>query len=228
MTPPEKQRTQGEPVIRVLIADDHPIVRQGIVTVISRERDIEFVGEASNGREAVEMTESLQPDIVLMDLEMPEMKGHEAIAQIGAGTSGASVIILTTFDTDQHIFDGLEAGARGYLLKDSPPADLINAIRAVYRGESMIEPRVAGRLLDQFTRSARARGDDTFHESLSNRETEVVRLMASGATNKEIAAQLNIGESTVKTHVIHLFNKLGVKDRTGAVMAAARRGIVEI
>ncbi len=225
MTP---ERKEDKKVIRVLIADDHPIVRQGIVTVVSRERDIEVVGEASNGREAVEMTASLEPDIVLMDLEMPEMKGHEAITRIGAESPGSSVIILTTFDTDQHIFDGLEAGARGYLLKDSPPTDVISAIRTVYRGDSMIEPRVAGRLLHQVTRAARARGEEPFQDSLSARETEVVRLMASGATNKEIAAQLNIGESTVKTHVIHLFNKLGVKDRTGAVMAAARRGIVEI
>ncbi len=225
MTSPNEKK---KPVIRVLIADDHPIVRQGIVTVISRERDIEVVGEASNGRDAVDMTASLEPDIVLMDLEMPEMKGHEAIAQIGVDTPSASVIILTTFDTDQHIFDGLEAGARGYLLKDSPPTDVISAIRSVYRGDSMIEPRVAGRLLHQFTRATRARGEEPFQDSLSARETEVVRLMASGATNKEIAAQLNIGESTVKTHVIHLFNKLGVKDRTGAVMAAARRGIVEV
>ena len=219
------QRKDGETAIRVLIADDHPIVRQGIVTVVSRERDIEVVGEASNGREAVEMTASLQPDIVLMDLEMPEMKGHEAIARIGVNTPNCSVIILTTFDTDQHIFEGLEAGARGYLLKDSPPAEVISAIRTVYRGESMIEPRVAGRLLDQFSRT---RGEEKVPDTLSTRETQVVRLMASGATNKEIAAQLNIGESTVKTHVIHLFNKLGVKDRTGAVMAAARRGIVEV
>ena len=225
MTPPDKENKEKRAVIRVLIADDHPIVRQGIVTVVSREQGIEVVGEASNGREAVEMTASLEPDIVLMDLEMPEMKGHEAIAQIRANTPGASVIILTTFDTDQHIFDGLEAGARGYLLKDSPPADLITAIRTVYRGESMIGPRVAGRLLDQLTR---ARSEDTYQASLSTRETEVVRLMSSGATNKEIAAQLHIGESTVKTHVIHLFNKLGVKDRTGAVMAAVRRGIIKV
>ncbi len=222
MTTPEKENKE---VIRVLIADDHPIVRQGIVTVVSRERGIEVVGEAANGQEAVDMTASLEPDIVLMDLEMPEMKGVEAISRIEADTPGTSVIILTTFDTDQHIFDGLEAGARGYLLKDSPPADLISAIRTVYRGESMIEPRVAGRLLDQFTR---ARSEDTYQDALSDRETEVVRLIATGATNKEIAAQLHIGESTVKTHIIHLFNKLGVKDRTGAVMAAARRGIVEV
>ena len=222
MTTPEKENKE---VIRVLIADDHPIVRQGIVTVVSRERGIEVVGEAANGQEAVDMTASLEPDIVLMDLEMPEMKGVEAISRIEADTPGTSVIILTTFDTDQHIFDGLEAGARGYLLKDSPPADLISAIRTVYRGESMIEPRVAGRLLDQFTR---VRSEDTYQDALSARETEVVRLIATGATNKEIAAQLHIGESTVKTHIIHLFNKLGVKDRTGAVMAAARRGIVEV
>ena len=212
-------------VIRVLIADDHPIVRQGIVAVVDRERDIEVVGEASNGHEAVEMTASLEPDIVLMDMKMPEMDGVEATAHITNTAPNAAVIILTTFDTDDYIFRGLKAGARGYLLKDSPPSELIGAIRTVHSGESMIEPRVAGRLLDQFTRSS---SEDASQDSLSPRETEVVRLMASGATNKEIAARLNIGESTVKTHIVHLFTKLGVNDRTGAVMAAARRGIVEV
>ncbi len=212
-------------VIRVLIADDHPIVRQGIVTVVSRERGIEVVGEASNGHEAVEMTASLEPDIVLMDMKMPEMDGVEATARITDTAPNAAVIILTTFDTDDYIFRGLKAGARGYLLKDSPPSELIGAIRTVHSGESMIEPRVAGRLLDQFIRSS---SEDASQDSLSPRETEVVRLMASGATNKEIAARLNIGESTVKTHIVHLFTKLGVNDRTGAVMAAARRGIVEV
>ncbi len=155
-------------VIRVLIADDHPIVRQGIVAVVDRERDIEVVGEASNGHEAVEMAASLEPDIVLMDMKMPGMDGVEATARITNTAPNAAVIILTTFDTDDYIFRGLEAGARGYLLKDSPPSELIGAIRTVHSGESMIEPRVAGRLLDQFTRS---RSEDASQDSLSPRET---------------------------------------------------------
>ena len=212
-------------MIRVLIADDHPLVRQGIATVVAKELDIEVVGEASNGVEAVNMARSMNPDIVLMDLQMPVMDGVEAIGLLKTDVPKCSVIILTTFDTDDYIFKGIEAGARGFIFKDSAPQDVIAAIRTVYGGDSMIEPRVAGRLLDQFSRSDQ---DGRSLESLSPRETEVVRLMANSATNKEIAAQLHIGESTVKTHIVHLFDKLGVQDRTGAVMAAVRRGIIEI
>ncbi len=212
-------------MIRVLIADDHPLVRQGIATVVAKELDIEVVGEASNGVEAVDMARSMNPDIVLMDLQMPVMDGVEAIGLLKTDVPKCSVIILTTFDTDDYIFKGIEAGARGFIFKDSAPQDVIAAIRTVYGGDSMIEPRVAGRLLDQFSRSDQ---DGRSLESLSPRETEVVRLMANSATNKEIAAQLHIGESTVKTHIVHLFDKLGVQDRTGAVMAAVRRGIIEI
>ncbi len=212
-------------MIRVLIADDHPLVRQGIATVVAKELDIEVVGEASNGVEAVNMARSMNPDIVLMDLQMPVMDGVEAIGLLKTDVPKCSVIILTTFDTDDYIFKGIEAGARGFIFKDSAPQDVIAAIRTVYGGDSMIEPRVAGRLLDQFSRSDQ---DGRSLESLSPRETEVVQLMANSATNKEIAAQLHIGESTVKTHIVHLFDKLGVQDRTGAVMAAVRRGIIEI
>ncbi len=208
-----------------MIVDDHPLVRQGIATVVAKEHDIEVVGEASNGVEAVDMARSMNPDIVLMDLQMPVMDGVEAIGLLTTDVPKCSVIILTTFDTDEYIFKGIEAGARGYIFKDSAPQDVIAAIRTVYGGDSMIEPRVAGRLLNEFSRVNQGGRSS---EPLSPRETEVVRLMANSATNKEIAAQLQIGESTVKTHIVHLFDKLEVQDRTGAVMAAVRRGIIEI
>ena len=211
--------------IRVLIADDHPIVRQGLATVLDQEQDLEVVGQASNGHEAVAQASRLHPDVVLMDLQMPGMDGVEAIQHIKAEDPDIGVIILTTYDTDEYIFRGVEAGARAYLLKDSPPEEVLNAIRIVNRGESLVQPRVASRLLDRFSQLSRGPASQ---EILSSRELEVLQLMATGAANKEIAAQLLIGESTVKTHLIHIFNKLGVKGRTEAVAEAARKGIIKL
>jgi len=211
--------------IRILIADDHPIMRQGLATVLDREEDLQVVGQASNGHEAVALASRLHPDVILMDLQMPVMDGVEAIQQIKQENPDVGIIILTTYDTDEHIFRGIEAGARGFLLKDSPPEEVLNAIRAVNKGESLVQPRVASRLLDRFTQLSRASATEG---GLSSREVEVLQLTAQGIVNKEIAAQLLIGESTVKTHLIHIFNKLGVKGRMEAVAEASRRGIIKL
>jgi len=211
--------------IRILIADDHPIVREGLATVLNQEEDLKVVGLAENGLEAVAQARKLRPDIILMDLQMPEMDGVEAIHGIKEEAEDIGIIILTTYDADDYIFRGIEAGARGYLLKDSPPEDVIKAIRSVHKGESLIQPRVASRLLDRFSELARA--PDT-GDVLSPREVEVLQLMAKSSVNKEIAAELLIGESTVKTHIVHIFNKLGVRGRTEAVAEAARRGIIRL
>ncbi len=212
-------------VIRILIADDHPIVREGLATVLNQEEDLKVVGLAENGLEAVAQARKLRPDIILMDLQMPEMDGVEAIHGIKEEAEDIGIIILTTYDADDYIFRGIEAGARGYLLKDSPPEDVIKAIRSVHKGESLIQPRVASRLLDRFSELARA--PDT-GDVLSPREVEVLQLMAKSTVNKEIATELLIGESTVKTHIVHIFNKLGVRGRTEAVAEAARRGIIRL
>ncbi len=211
--------------IRILIADDHPIVRQGLATVLNQEEDLEVVGLAENGLEAVARARELRPDIILMDLQMPEMDGVEAIHHIKVEAPDIGIIILTTYDADDYIFRGIEAGARGYLLKDSPPEEVLKAIRTVDKGESLVQPRVASRLLDRFIQLAGA--PDT-GEVLSPRELEVLQLMAKSTVNKEIATELLIGESTVKTHIVHIFNKLGVKGRTEAVAEAARRGIIRL
>lgn len=211
--------------IRVLIVDDHTVVRDGLGTMLQRQPDIEVVGDASNGRIAVEMAEKLEPDVVLMDLRMPEMDGVEAMRQIGARQPAVKFLVLTTYDTDEYIFDAIDAGARGFLLKDSSRDDLFKAVRAIYRGESLIQPNVAARLLNRFAEMQR--GIDS-GDSLSDRELEVLTLIAKGHANKEIAAELVLSESTVKTHVANIFSKLAVNDRTSAVTRALQRGIIKL
>ena len=209
-----------------MIADDHPIVRQGLATVLDQEDDLAVIAQAANGREAVAKALELLPDVILMDLQMPEMDGVAAIIEIKKAALEAGIIILTTYDTDDYIFRGIEAGARGYLLKDSPPEEVLRAIRAVYQGESLIQPRVASRLLDRL--SQLSRNAVPSEGSLSAREVEVLQIMATGAANKEIASLLNIGQSTVKTHIVRIFDKLGVSGRTEAVTEGAKRKIIEL
>ena len=211
------------PPIRILIVDDHTLVRDGLNTILRRQPDFEVVGEASNGREATDLARELTPDVILMDLRMPEMSGVEAMREIGASNPEIKIIVLTTFDTDEYIFDAVEAGAKGYLLKDTSREELFSAVRAVCRGESQIEPGVAARLISRFQELSR-QGPDT----LSDREVEVLQLIARGSANRQIADQLLISESTVKTHVANIFSKMNVRHRTEAVTQGLQRGIIKL
>lgn len=211
--------------IKILITDDHPYVREGLLSMLKRERDFTVVGEAGNGVEAVSKAKELSPDVILMDLRMPEMDGVEAMNQIREAKPDIKFVILTTYSDDDYIFRGIAAGARAYLLKDAPREDLFKAIRAVHRGESLIQPVVASKVLDRLTElSRRAPSSD----ELSGRELEVLQLTAKGAANKEIGAALHISQSTVKTHISSIFQKLGVNDRTSAVTEALKKGIISL
>ena len=211
--------------IRVLIVDDHPIVRQGLATVLDQQEDLIVVGQAVDGVDAVAQAQELLSDIILMDLQMPQMDGVEAIRRIIGERTGSRIIILTTYATDEYIFSGIEAGAQGYLLKDSPSDEVVTAIRTVHQGDSMIQPRVASRLLDRLGQLSHAHPPETL---LSVREIEVLQVMATGAANKEIANQLQIGQSTVKTHIVRIFNKLGVNGCLEAVSEGVKKGIIEL
>ncbi len=214
--------------IRILIVDDHEMVRNGLSVMMEREADFTVVGEAQNGKEAVEMVGKLHPDVVLMDLRMPEMDGVEAMRQIRATQDDVKFLVLTTYDSDEYIFDAIEAGAKGYLLKDASREELFRAVRTVHRGESLIEPGVVSRVLDRLTELSHraAQGPDPL--ALSEREVEVLQLMAKGSANKQIASDLSITESTVKTHVANIFQKLEVSHRTEAVTKAMSQGIIKL
>jgi DNA-binding NarL/FixJ family response regulator len=204
-------------VIKILLADDHPVVREGLRGMLSAESDIEVVGEAASGAEAVALFAALRPDVILMDLRMPGGDGVDAIAKIRAGHENrVKIIVLTTYDADADILRAVEAGAAGYLLKDAPRADLVRAIRAAARGETVLAPVVAGRLV------SRIRGPRT--EALSARETEVLALVARGLTNFQIGRALFVSEATVKTHLMRACAKLGVTGRTAAVTKAIETG----
>jgi DNA-binding NarL/FixJ family response regulator len=206
--------------IRLLIADDHPVVRDGLRGMLSSQPDFEIAGEASTGAEAIALAKQLQPQVVLMDLRMPIGDGATAIAQIKARYPAINILVLTTYDSDADILRAIEAGATGYLLKDAPREELFRAIRSTARGESVLTPTVASRLMGRMRAPA--------EEALSAREIEVLTLVARGANNKEAAKQLHISEATVKSHLIHIFAKLGVSDRTQAVTTALQRGIVRL
>ena len=212
--------------IRILIVDDHTVVRDGLSAMLGREEDMTVVGEASNGLEAVEQADRLKPDVILMDLRMPELDGVEAMKRIAESVPDAKVLVLTTFDTDEYIFHALEAGAKGFLLKDASRDELFKAVRAVSKGESSMEPGVAAKVLSRFVQLSQNQASPA--DILSAREMDVLREMATGGANKEIAAALTLSESTVKTHVANIFQKLDVNDRTGAVTEALRRKIISI
>ena len=208
----------GVAPIRLLIVDDHPVVRDGLQGMFAGDRRFEVVGEAANGREAVSKAEAFRPDVVLMDLRMPEVDGVAAIRLMADRGLDAKVLVLTTFDTEGDVLPAIEAGATGYLLKDTPRPELLRAVRAAAAGEAVLSPPVASRLMGQMREGNR--------EPPSEREMEVLRLVAQGATNREIAARLFISEATVKTHLLHLFAKLGVNDRAGAVGAGYEQGLL--
>ena len=209
--------------IRVLIADDHPIFRQGLRGILEAEPDIDVVGEASDGAEAIAMATALQPDVVMMDLAMPTVDGIEAIRRITEERPSARIIALTSFATDDKVFPAIQAGAAGYLLKETEPAELVEAIRKVHRGEPILHPSVAARLMQQVV-AATPRAHRT---DLTARELEVLRLIAAGRSNKEIARDLAVAEKTVKTHVSNVLSKLGVADRTQAALYAVQHGLAD-
>ena len=209
-------------MIRLLIADDHPVVRAGLAGLLSDEPGFEVVAEASDGDEAVRLTAATRPDVVLMDLRMPVVDGVAATARIAGGEAGdppPRVLILTTYETDDQILAAIEAGASGYLLKAAPQAEIVAGIRSVAAGQSALSPQVAVRLVERMRRPEAS-------AMLTVRETDVLRLVATGHSNKQIAVALGIGESTVKTHLLKVFEKLGVADRTRAVTLAMERGLL--
>jgi DNA-binding NarL/FixJ family response regulator len=207
-------------IIRIVIADDHPVFRAGLQGLLSGQEDFQVVGEAGNGREAVDLVRLASPDVLLTDLQMPELDGVHAIREIRTASPKTRILVLTTYDSDGDILRAVEAGATGYLLKDTPREELFKAIRATARGDSVLSPTVASKLVGR----ARAPLD----RSLSAREIEVLRLVARGTSNKIIGKELRISEATVKTHLLHIFAKLAVDDRTAAVTAAMERGVLRL
>jgi DNA-binding NarL/FixJ family response regulator len=209
---------------RVLVADDQSMVRAGFRMLLGEEHDIEVVAEASNGLEAVEKAARFEPDVVLMDIRMPELDGLEATRRILASAAGARILILTTFDLDEYVYEALAAGASGFVLKDDPPEQLLTAIRTVAAGEALLSPTVTKRVIKQFTRIPRPTPPKEFDE-LTAREQEVFRLMADGLSNTEIAQELYISDTTVKTHITHILQKLELRDRVQAVVLAHQTGL---
>jgi DNA-binding NarL/FixJ family response regulator len=207
-------------LIRLLIADDHPVVRDGLRGMVAAEPDLEVVGEAGNGLEVLALVPRVRPDVALVDLRMPELDGVATIRALRERHPEVRVLVLTTFDTERDVVSAVEAGATGYLLKDAPRAELFRAIRSAARGESVLAPEVATRLVGQLREPSA--------QPLTQRELQVLELVARGATNREVAARLHVSEATVKTHLVHTFAKLGVGDRTAAVTAALERRLISL
>jgi DNA-binding NarL/FixJ family response regulator len=205
-------------LIRLLIADDHPVVRDGLRGMVAGEPDLEVVGEAATGVEALALVPRVRPDVALVDLRMPELDGVATIRALRERHPEVRVLVLTTFDSDRDVVSAIEAGATGYLLKDTPRAELFRAIRAAARGEAVLAPAAVSRLVGQLRQPATP--------ALTARELQVLELVARGASNREAAARLHVSEATVKTHLVHAFGKLGVSDRTAAVTVALERGLL--
>lgn len=210
--------------IRIVVADDHPVVRDGLVAILGTQPDFEVVGEAGNGIEAVRQVQTLTPDVLLLDLEMPELDGVGVLRRLREIGAGVRVVVFTAFDTDERILDAVQAGAQGYLLKGVPREDLFSAVRVVHGGGSLLQPIVASKLLKRVRHDRQAEAE----HALTGRELEVLRLLAQGLQNKEIAADLVISERTVKFHVSSVLGKLGAGNRTEAVKIAARRGLIKL
>lgn len=209
----------------LVLADDQELVRTGLRMILSAEADLEVVGEAENGRDAVSLADALRPEVVLMDIRMPELDGIEATRRITLSQPQVRVLMLTTFDRSQLVYESLLAGASGFLLKDAPSGQLIAGVRAVARGEELLAPSITRRLIEEFTRAARG-GPPPGYDQLTEREAEVLALVARGRSNAEIAAELFVSIQTVKTHVARVLAKLGLRDRVQAVVLAYEHGLV--
>ncbi len=207
-------------MIRLVVVDDHPVVRHGLVAMLRYERDMQVVGEAEDGMQAVNRILELLPDVVLLDLNLPKLSGIEVMRQVRAQQPQIRFMVLTTYDTDEYIGPALEAGAQGYLLKDATPDELTRAVRSLAAGGAALEEGVAARVLESIAEPGR--------DELSARELEILRLLVAGASNKTIAAQLNLSENTIKSHLSHIFSKLHVQSRAEAVAAALQRGLVPL
>ena len=221
--------------IRVLLADDQDIIRTGLTIILNHQADIEVIGQAADGAEAIDLAKKLQPDVILMDIKMPQLNGIQATRQIVTALPKTQIIILTTYDTDDGVFDGIRAGAIGYLLKDTSGDNLAEAVRGALRGESQIDPTVARKVLREFQQLATRRSttpqpvaEEEPLERLTDREEEVLKLLAGGLANKEIAQQLSLSEGTVKNHISAILMKLHANDRTQAVLTALKRGLVDL
>jgi len=213
------------PVIRVLIVDDHAIVRKGIRALLAEIEDIEVVGESGDGQGAIDQAGALEPDVILMDLLMPGMDGIEATRQIASDDTAPSVLVLTSFASDEKVFPAIKAGALGYLLKDSEPADLVQAIRQVHRGEPSLQPSIAYKVLQELQRPSRR---PPTPDPLTDREMEVLRLVAKGLSNPELAERLTVTEATVRTHVSNILSKLHLANRVQATLYALQEGITSL
>jgi DNA-binding NarL/FixJ family response regulator len=214
-------------MIRVLLADDQELVRSGFRLILELAEGIEIVGEAADGREAVRLAKELQPEVILMDVRMPEVDGIEATRRLRQAGVDARVLVLTTFDLDEYVYGAVRAGASGFLLKDAPREQLVTAVRTVARGEALLAPAITQRLIERFVARPRPEEAAPALTELSARELEVLRQVARGLSNAEIASELIVGEATVKTHVAHILRKLDLRDRVQAVVFAYENGVVE-
>lgn len=220
--------TAGMEKIRVIIADDHAVVREGTRHILEQEQDLEVVGEARDGAQAVALVESLNPDVAIVDISMPTMGGIEATERIKASRPGTAVLILTSYDDDRYVFALLAAGAAGYLLKDVPSVEVVRAVRSVHAGEPVLHPAIAKKVLARFAAEAQRQQTREDGTLLSDRERDVLRLAACGMSNAGIAVRLSVSLRTVQAHLTQIFNKLGAGSRTEAVIAGLRRGILQL